>query len=206
MNDICATELREVADGVLVWSCYSPHHKVELTSTAVLHKGFIYVFDPIPLAGGPLRELESMGRPWAIILTNENHTRATLDFKRRWQTTVLTHPRAQVDVPEIQYFARLQERWEDWKLIHLAGAVPGEQAFYLKPRNLLIVGDALFNLPEHGGFQVLSDKYCEDPAMLRRSLGQLVDLNVKTLTLAHGQPITGNVRQRLRDLLGHDTK
>ena len=55
MNDICATEFQTVADGVFVWSCYSEQNKVELTSTAVLHKGYIYVFDPIPLAGGPMR-------------------------------------------------------------------------------------------------------------------------------------------------------
>jgi glyoxylase-like metal-dependent hydrolase (beta-lactamase superfamily II) len=202
VNDICATEFQTVADGVFVWSCYSEQNKVELTSTAVLHKGYIYVFDPIPLAGGPMRELESMGRPWIIILTNENHARATLDFKRRWQTSVITDVRCDVDVPDIQRFAKNQERWEDWTLIKLTGAVRGELAFYLKPRNLLIIGDALFNLPDKGGFQILPDRYCEDPATLQRSLRQLVDLNVKCLVMAHGQPITDQPRQRLRELLG----
>ena len=206
MNDICATELRPVADGVFVCICYSGHHKADLTSTAVLHQGYIYVFDPIPLAGGPLRELEAMGRPWTIILTNENHARATLDFKRRWQTSVITDVRCDVDVPDIQRFAKNQEKWEDWNLIKLTGAVHGELAFYLKPRNLLVVGDALYNLPDHGGFQVLPDKYCEDPATLRRGLGQLVDLNVKCLVMAHGQPITDRPRQRLRALLGTEAK
>jgi glyoxylase-like metal-dependent hydrolase (beta-lactamase superfamily II) len=62
----------------------------------------------------------------------------------------------------------------------------------------LVVGDALINLAPHG-LMPLPDKYCTDPAKLKTSLRRLLDLPIRRIFFAHGDPIlqdgTGRIHQ-----------
>jgi glyoxylase-like metal-dependent hydrolase (beta-lactamase superfamily II) len=200
MNTTSAECCRRIAEGVYVWSSFSPEHRVELTSAAIIHGKNLYVFDPIPLAEPALRQLEQRGRPRAIFLTNENHERDALALKQRWDVPVLTSDGSRLDVPELRRFDVGETDWDGWKLIPLPGGAGGETGFYLAEKRLLIVGDAVFNLPGHG-FSILLDRYCEDPALLRQSLRHLLNLDVECLVMSHGEPILAAPMSRLHDLL-----
>jgi hypothetical protein len=64
----------------------------------------------------------------------------------------------------------------------------------------LVVGDALIHLAPHG-LMPLPDKYCTDPALLRKSLATLLSLPIRRIFFAHGDPILQDGAERIRKLL-----
>jgi len=67
-------------------------------------------------------------------------------------------------------------------------------------RKLLIVGDAVIgNPPGHCG--LLREKVMDDPARLRQSVRQLLDLDFDALLFGDGASILHDAKLRLRDLV-----
>jgi len=84
--------------------------------------------------------------------------------------------------------------------IPLPGGGEGETAFFHNSTGSLVLGDALIHLAPHG-LMILPDKYCTDPALLRKSLGQLLKLPIRRIFFAHGDPILQNGLERIKKLL-----
>lgn len=200
MNLPVAKELRLVRDGVMVWEAFSPHHKVELSSSAVVIEGQTYVFDPIPLAEDALCALEKRGFPRAILLTNENHLRHAEVLQQRWMVPIVASEGARISGASISRLAPGQDSFDEFQVIHLSGGAGGELAFFHAGKRLLVLGDAVFNLPVHG-FNVLLDRYCENRPLLINRLKSLVALDFDLLLMAHGKPIEGNPREQIHELL-----
>ena len=191
------------------WEAYDSASKVDLHACALrLADGRLFFVDPIPLARPALAELGP--RPGVhlagVILTNGNHARAADAFRRAHGLPLAAHPAAaagagltaDVTIPDTggPLFDGALEA------VPLPGAAAGEMALYrVDGGGLVIVGDALINLPSHP-FTMLPDKYCDDPKTLRRSLATLLVRAFATLAFAHGQPLTVNPRARLAALLG----
>lgn len=195
-----AKSLQEVRDGVLVWEAFSPHHKVELTSSAIVVDGNLYVFDPIPLMEEPLRSLEAKGRPRAVILTNENHFRNSDDLRIRWKIPVLAGHGANFEGQPTNWLRPGEDSYDGFRLFRLEGGAGGELAFFHPHLRTLIVGDVLFNLPGHG-FGVLPGRYCTDRPKLLQQLRKLPTLDFDLLLMAHGQPIKDDPAARIEELL-----
>ncbi len=178
-----ADHVDEPFPGLRTWSAFSPEHRVDLGSTAVLTPEGWWVFDPIPIA--PDASGPRFDQVAGLLLTNANHERDSARWCdrfgcRRWAA------------PEAGGLPGGVARWTGpdpfpgWILIPLPGGAPGETAFFRPDRSLLVVGDALVNLPGRG-LEVLPDKYCADPVELRRSLRRLP--SVDRILPAHGAPI-----------------
>lgn len=180
-----ADEFDDLGGGAYRWEAYDPASKVDLSASAIITPAGLCFVDPIPLRETALRELLTTAQtaPAGIFLTNANHGRASEDFRRALGIPVFT---GEAPPPGLT-------------VIPLPGAAPGEAA--LHGRDLLIVGDALINLASHP-FSLLPDKYCEDPAELRRSLARLLDIEFSRLLFAHGTPVMTGARARLAALLG----
>ena len=86
----------------------------------------------------------------------------------------------------------------DFQIVALPGAGPGEIA--LIGHGVACIGDALIHLPPDG-LRILPEKYCADPAQLRRSLRKLLSCDFQVMTFAHGAPLTGSPRTKLEQLL-----
>ncbi len=164
-------------DGFFTWHAYDPACKAELWSTCFLFDKGTVLFDPIdwpkdsPLPSAPL---------W-IVRTNGNHDRSCdglLSKAKGKMTASLT----------------------EFNSIPLAGAGEGETAYFHSPTGTLVVGDALINLAPHG-LMLLPDKYCTDPAKLKTSLRRLLDLPVRRIFFAHGDPILQDGAEGIRKLL-----
>ena len=84
--------------------------------------------------------------------------------------------------------------------VPLPGAGEGETAYLHNSTRTLVVGDALINLAPHG-LGPLPDKYCTDPALLKKSLGKLLDLSVRRIFFAHGDPILQDGGGRIQKCL-----
>jgi hypothetical protein len=189
-----AQTVHRVLPHVRRWSAYSPAHRVELTSHAVQTAQGWWIFDPIPLESPPFSPGEIAG----ILLTNDNHERDCA----AWATLYGVDCWAAAEAVDLPAWVR---RWNrpgpflGWQWIPLPGGAPGETAFHDPDRSLLILGDAVVNLPGRL-LEILPDKYCRDPRQLRESLRLLPA--VETALVAHGEPLLKDAGRRLQGLLG----
>ena len=200
MDTPVATSLQLIRDGVFTWQAFSPHHKVELTSSAIVVNGDLYVFDPIPLTEELMQSLEVQGCPKAVILTNENHLRNSEGFARRWKIPVVASDAARVDGVPMVPIRSGQSMCDSFQVIELGGGAGGELAFIQHEKRVVILGDALFNLPTHG-FDILPERYCTSRPRLISHLRDLAKLDFDLLLMAHGQPIGDDPAGRIKELL-----
>ena len=164
-------------DGFSTWHAYDPACKAELWSTCFTSAQGTVLFDPIDWPeGSPLPK-----SPVRIVRTNGNHDRTCGELAVKTKGQVVT------TLPE-------------FTTIPLPGAGEGETAYFHSSTGTLVVGDALIHLAPHG-LMPLPDKYCTDSSGLKKSLGQLVDLPVRRIFFAHGDPILQDGLQRIRNLL-----
>ncbi len=197
---VVASEVHEILPGVFRWECFSREHKVELTSYAVLAEGQLYLFDPIELIGEARLRLLSNHTVAAIVLTNENHERATAVWRELTQAPVWLGNGANVELSLVHRFANEPTQWGPWTVTPLAGGPGGEVALRWPERSLVVLGDAAFNLPKYG-FGLLPEKYCEDQRRLGESLRRLTEEPFETALLAHGAPILTGASASISELV-----
>lgn len=193
----CAQEIEVLFPRVWRWSAYSVHHKVELTSHAVMTEVGLIVIDPIPLDEAQQVRLETGAPVQGVIITNANHFRATGQWRGKKIYTasldLVGEPNLEILDPESLNVLGLQ-------IISLPGGPGGEIALFDSEKKLLIMGDALVNLPTRG-LEVLPANYCDDEPLLRKSLANLLALNFDRLLCAHGSPIMTGAKLQLEELL-----
>jgi len=189
--------IEEVLPGIRRWSAFSPAHRVELSSTAVCTASGWWIFDPIPVVN-PEGLWNEPGSVAGIILTNENHERDAAAWASRCHAHLWAAPEARLALPAVSRWLPAVPTLQEWYLIPLPGGPPGETAFFLPDRSLLILGDAVVNLPGRE-LEVLPDKYCQDPRQLRESLRHLPP--AEQALFAHGTPLIGQASARLTALV-----
>ena len=194
-----ATNFQLATPSIFAWQAYDPAVKCDLSSCAIeTADGLIFV-DPIELAEPALATLLLGRKPHAIVLTNGNHSRAAEKFRARLGVKIFASADADgLDITPDATLADGHRAPGNMRAITLPGAGPGEVA--LVGHGIACLGDALIHLPPDG-LRMLPDKYCADPAQLRRSLRKLLSCDFQVLTFAHGAPLTDSARQKLEHLL-----
>ncbi len=127
-----------------------------------------------------------------IIVTNENHARATADFVNRWSVPIYAHEqtRAGLETCDVRTVADGQKIAPGLTAIALAGAPAGEIALHDEADGgTLIIGDALINMESHG-FTFLPGKYCQNAKLMRKSLARLLDYSFERILFAHGSRLS----------------
>ena len=163
-------------EGFSTWHAYDPVCKAELWSTSFSSPEGTVLFDPIdwpkdtPIPASPLR----------IVRTNGNHDRSCAELAAKMK-------------------GQISETVPQFTALALPGAGEGETAFFHSLSGTLVVGDALIHLAPHG-LMPLPDKYCTDPTLLRRSLRRLLDLPIRRIFFAHGDPILQDGSERIQKL------
>jgi len=164
-------------DGFFTWHAYSLSCKAELWSTGFTGAMGTVLFDPIDWP----KDSTPPATPLEIVRTNGNHDRNCDALCSLWRGKITKEPAGFSDVP-------------------LPGAGEGETAYFHDTTGTLVVGDALINLAPHG-LMLLPDKYCTEPALLRKSLGVLAALPIRRIFFAHGDPILQDGAERIQKLL-----
>jgi glyoxylase-like metal-dependent hydrolase (beta-lactamase superfamily II) len=195
-----AERLEEISPGIFRWAAFSPFHRVELTSHAVLADGGLLVFDPIPLAAESQARLHAFAGPRALVLTNGNHLRASQAWSaqlgaRVWSQAPEFFP---ADLKIVHWCLIHSPPFASWVAHPLPGGAPGETAFLHAGLSLAVFGDAVVNLPGRT-LELLPDQYCTDPRQLRRSLKGLPPF--ERALFAHGQPLHTGASDRIAALL-----
>lgn len=192
-------ELHYISSELAVWQDYDPSVKVDCTSTALaISEGWLLI-DPIPLADSCLAELAAIHPFAGILLTSGNHQRASLDLKARLDLCIYA-PLA----PDLVFDVEIGPGFVPWKgveIYRVNGAGPGE--ITLRYREIIVFGDAVIHL---GELQVLPDKYCENPKVLRSRLKQLSELQCNVACFAHGWPVYGRDFAKIRAIFGEKSE
>jgi glyoxylase-like metal-dependent hydrolase (beta-lactamase superfamily II) len=197
-----AADLVSLGGSLWLWQAYDPEVKADLSSSAALSGGRLFLIDPIPLAPNPLAELTAHAPTASVLVTNSHHPRAAAAFARRLDATIFAAE------PVIHQFGDAQtqpiaggEMMPGIAAISIEGAASGEMAFHFADSGgTLVVGDALINFEPYG-FTLLPAKYCLNQKLMRGSLRQLLDWPFERLLFAHGSPILCSARARLETLL-----
>jgi glyoxylase-like metal-dependent hydrolase (beta-lactamase superfamily II) len=86
------------------------------------------------------------------------------------------------------------------KVVSLPGKSPGEIALFWAESRVLLVGDAL--IAPSGKIKTVPDDKMDDPALLRRSLKRLMELDFDVLLVGDGDPILKGAKAAAAAFLG----
>ena len=166
-------------------------------------QGELVLIDPIELDAGNLAALEQVGRPGAILLTNQNHERHADWFRKKYGIKVHVHRDAVpgIEITPDEFFCEGATVPGGLRVIHVPGSCPSESAFYTAANGgMVLSGDLLVNGTE--GLAFLPEAYCQDAKLSRASARKLLDLKFETLTVAHGNPVHPQAGAQVAKLLG----
>ena len=195
--------MREIVDGIVMWSWLSEPHGYNFNGYFVRHPGGNLCIDPVEPGDDVLALLRREGVA-RILITNRNHVRKANLVREQTGAPVAIHPadaayaRGQGAVVDAEL--RAGERVGPFTVVGVPGKSPGEVALYDAARRLLVVGDAVIGNPP-GRLSLLREKVMDDPPRLRESVEALTSLEIDTLLVGDGEPILQEVGSRLRELV-----
>lgn len=198
-----ATKLREVVKRLYGWSSFHVQWKVDFNSYALKTPDGVVFIDPLKPGPDVLKELEGLGEPIGVFLTNDHHDRDADWFRKQYGIQIYAHEKAKADCDtKIDVLILDGERLPGGvKAIYLPGSSLSETAFYTKlSGGIVLMGDALLN-PGNKGLKLLPEPYIEDRKQALKSLPKLLDLSFQTITFAHGDPIVENAKKEITNFL-----
>jgi glyoxylase-like metal-dependent hydrolase (beta-lactamase superfamily II) len=193
----------EIVADVFTWAWFSKPHGYDFNDHLVRHADGNLCIDPVQPTDACLAEVARMGA-LKILLTNRNHSRSANVVRARTGAKTLIHPddaaHARTQGAEIDGPLTVGETVGPFTIVAVPGKSPGEVAFHWPERKLLIVGDAVIgNPPGHCG--LLREKVMDDPARLRQSVRQLLNLDFDILLFGDGASILHDAKLQLQELV-----
>jgi glyoxylase-like metal-dependent hydrolase (beta-lactamase superfamily II) len=191
----------EVTPGIWHWTAKHPRIGVDVSSYFLPEQGVL--IDPMAPPEA-MEVLDELGPPREILLTNRHHYRDCEALVDRFGCPVRA-PR--VGMHEFKSGEPVDpydfgDRLADGAItVHEVGGIcPDESALHVAPLRALAVADGVIH---YGELQFVPDQYFDDPEQdkraLRASYRRLAgELDFEHLLTAHGDPVVGDARERLR--------
>ena len=195
--------MREVVKDIFSWQWFSEPHGYDFNGHLIRHAEGNLCIDPVEPGEEAIEAIAELGVA-RILLTNRNHSRAANAVRARTGATTAIHPKdaahARGEGTELDADLGVGERIGPLVVIGAPGKSPGEVALHWPARRLLIVGDAVIGNPP-GRCGLLPEKVMDDPAALRASVRELLELDFDTLLVGDGEPILQDAKERLEELV-----
>jgi glyoxylase-like metal-dependent hydrolase (beta-lactamase superfamily II) len=195
--------MHEIVTDVLTWTWFSEPHGYNFNGYLVRHAEGNLCIDPVPPSDECLADIARIGSA-KILLTNRNHSRAANVVRARTGARTLIHPddaaHARSQRAEIDGQLNVGQKIGPLMIVAVPGKSPGEVALHWPERKLLIVGDAVIGNPP-GRCGLLREKVMDDPARLRQSVRNLLDLDFDTLLFGDGASILRHAKMQLKELV-----
>ncbi len=191
--------IHEVLPGVLHWSARHPSAGLDAASHLLVAEGVL--IDPI----APPEGLEWFdGRDVReILLTNRHHTRSSFDLQDRLGVTIRAPRTGMHDLPadRVQPYDFGDELTAGIRPHAISETWPDETALEIPGHRAVAIADGVTNYDGLGFFDdsLLGDDPEAEKQRLREGFARLTDeVDFDHLLFAHGEPITGDGRERLR--------
>jgi glyoxylase-like metal-dependent hydrolase (beta-lactamase superfamily II) len=195
--------MNEIVTDIFTWAWFSEPHGYNFNGHLVRHPAGNLCIDPVPPDNADLAEIVRMGVT-KILLTNRNHSRAANVVRTRTNAKTLIHrddaAHARSQGAEIDGDINVGEKLGPVTIVAVPGKSSGEVALHWPERGLLIVGDAVIGNPP-GQCGLLREKVMDDPARLKASVRQLLDLEFDALLCGDGTSILHDAKLRLKELV-----
>ena len=188
--------MREIAPGINHWTARHPNIGAEVSS---------YWLPGIGVLIDPLDVPEEVAGVNTILLTNRHHRRSSLEARERFG--------ASVHVPQAGMHDWEGERVDPYEpgdelaagavTVHEVGSIcPDESALHIPSVSALAVADGVIRYDE--SLRFVPDNLMDDPEDTKRGLKDAYarlanELEFENLLVAHGEPIAGGARERLRE-------
>ncbi len=197
--------MQRVMDEIYTWSIFNEEKKLDFNGLYLKTPGGPLLIDPPSMQEADIREVEGLGIPQKILLSNKHHTRASAQHRERWDAKIFIHEDDQplMEIPVDGTFSDGELLSEVIEAIRIPNAkTPGECAFHWKQLGILILGDALIGDPP-GSLRMLPDEKFKDPLATRQGLSVLRGLSHDRLLVGDGKSILENSRKVLEDFLNN---
>lgn len=195
--------MRRISERIYTWSVFSKEKEMFFNGHWVSNGTSILLVDPPALDEADAQEVEDLGRPGKIVLTNKDHVRDAPALSRRFGAPIHIH---EADRPLVS--CEIAGTFTDGDLIdgflrvvHIAdGKSPGESALYFGSEKAVILGDALIGHPQ-GRLSMMPDEKYADPARAKQGLQRLKELDIKWILVGDGASIFDDAPPALRSAL-----
>ena len=195
--------MREILDGVYIWSRLSEPHGYDFNGYFLRDPGGNVVVDPVEPDAADLDWLVGEGVA-TILLTNRNHSRAANAVREATGARTTIHrsdaAHAQDQGCIVDEAISSGEIVGPLQVIPAKGKSPGEVALYWPARGILILGDAAIGNPP-GRLSLLPEEKLDDPERLHESLRALLQIDFDSLLLGDGVPILEGGKAALEALV-----
>jgi len=194
-----AEPIHEVMPGVLHWTARHPSARIESGSHYLVEEGIL--LDPI----APPEGLEWFDgrRIREILLTNRHHTRSAFELQDRLGVTVRAPQTGMHELPadRVQPYEFGEELRAGIRPHAISETWPDETALEIPGHRAVAIADGVNNYDGLGFFAdfLLGDDPEAEKQRLRDGFAKLVtEVEFDHLLFAHGHPIIGDGRERLR--------
>jgi hypothetical protein len=198
--------IQQIAPGLVHWTNVHPSHGMEVSSYLLTETGVL--FDPILPPEGLEWFAENDAEPREILLSCRLHRRHAKEFVARYGCGVhaVRAGMHQFDAGDAVTPFDFGDTLAGGVEARLIDAIsPDETAFVIPDVRAVVVADGVMNF---GGLSFVPDELMgDDPEGVKRGLtaafAQLLeDVDFDHLLCAHGDPIVGTGRARLREFVG----
>jgi glyoxylase-like metal-dependent hydrolase (beta-lactamase superfamily II) len=197
--------MQEILHGIWTWSVFNQDRGMNFNGHLISNDEGCVLIDPPPLSEQDVAQVEKLGPPIDIVITNRHHTRDAMIPAGRWRSRILLH---EADAPAIPQSVRLGGIYHDGDRLPSGLLVitldhqksPGESALLCKRANALLLGDALIGKPD-GSLNLLPAEKYADAALAREGIRRLLDFSFDSVLVGDGTSILHGGRAAIESFL-----
>ena len=201
--------MKEILPGIFTWHEFSEEKKLNFNGYLIVSTEGSVLIDPPKITEDDFAELESLVNKnsksplRAILLTNVHHERECDEVRKRFDAPVLINEKdeAGLEGKADKTFAdgdALPAGLNTFKFENQKS--PGESAFFLKERGVMILGDALIGKVPGKLNMLPPDKY-RDPKLAKKGLSKLLDYEFESILVGDGEPILKDAKEAVKVFL-----
>ena len=195
--------MEEIVPGIHTWSWFSEEKGIDFNGFYVRGPEGSVIVDPPQYSEDDLGQMDRLGAPQAIVISNGHHLRKAHDLAAHFGAPICIH---EADASMIDPAPDGTFRDSHALPAHLTaigipdGKTPGETALHIPWANAVILGDALIGKPA-GCLNLLPPGKFKDPVKAREGLRRLLDIPFETILVGDGVPILRRGKEALREFL-----
>ncbi len=191
--------MKEIFPGIWTWAWFSQEKGYFFNGLLLTEGRGSVLIDPPWMSEEDRKVFLNFSPVRAIYLTNKDHERSAYDLRREFKIPIWIHEADKSFLKESpdQTFSEGRELESGIRVVHLQNQKsPGESAFYLEKKKILIVGDALIGHPP-GKLNLLPASRYSDIKKAQATLRRLFSLSVEALLVGDGDSILSRADQAL---------
>ena len=201
--------IKEILPRIYSWSEFNEERQLNFNGYFVIHKDASVIIDPPKLSDRGLRELKDLvalniSTPVkAILLTNVHHDRSCQELKKIFPIPIYINEKDRdlLDIKSDKTCKDGDRLFCGIRVVHISDQKsPGESAFYIEDRKVLIVGDALIGKVQ-GEVNMLPPEKFEDADKAKAGLHVLRELDFESLLVGDGHSILEDAKAKVEKFL-----